>query len=328
MRPSPTQKDISTRHNGVAGKSKPIRHGAVSNKQKAPARSDLPENLKPSVYDFPNFGTYLRAWSEWRRENDSRFSLRGLALRANKSPSLVTMIARGERLTSREVGLELCNAMKITAAEKKYLLLLTDREHARSSGATAEAEKRLAELRPVRGDHVIPLDTFELMSHWYHLTIVEMTQLKSFRDDPIWISEQLGASVTPTMVNDSIGLLIRLGLLERLANGKLQKAHERVRTKANVPSSAIRMYHKQMIQRAHNAIDRQTVTERFVSTLTFPVPADKLESARQMIAEFRDHFVSTLQSNDGPWDEVYHLNLQFIRATACDLRDKNDLAEF
>lgn len=273
------------------------------------------DSTAPSVFSCPSFGSYLAAWVSWRKSADPTFSLRGLAMRARKSPSIVTMIARGERPTTKEVGLNLCKVMGLSASERRYLMALIDREHARSPAAIRECDQKLTSLRPLEADHVIDLDTFELLSQWYHTTIVEMTELRSFRPDPEWIANELGPSVTPAMVSASLDLLQRLGLLELNADGNMRKTHVRLRTTANIPSSAIRSCHKQLIQRAYNAVERQTVDERFLSTLTFPVPMTKQAEARRMIADFRDQFVSTLQSDGGPFDEVYHLNIQFFRAT-------------
>jgi len=226
------------------------------------------------------------------------------------------MIARGERSTTADACADLCRVMGLSAQERKYVGVLVEREHAKSPATVVIAENKLAALRPVGADHVIDSDAFEIVSQWYHLTIVEMTEIKSFRPDPGWIASELGASVTPAMVISSLELLLRLGLLAKTPEGSYRKTHERLRTTANIPSIAIRSCHKQLIQKAYNAVERQSVDERFLSTLTFPVPAHKLNEARQLIAEFRDQFVSTLRTQNEPYDEIYHLNIQFFRATA------------
>jgi hypothetical protein len=46
--------------------------------------------------------------------------------------------------------------------------------------------------RPTRGQRVayrrLTEDTFEVVSHWYHYAILELTAVESFRPDPRWIA--------------------------------------------------------------------------------------------------------------------------------------------
>mgnify|MGYP001594962487 CR=1 FL=1 len=52
----------------------------------------------PSVFEFPSFADYFSQLMEAKRGRESRFSYRALARRLGKrSPSLLAMIARGER---------------------------------------------------------------------------------------------------------------------------------------------------------------------------------------------------------------------------------------
>jgi hypothetical protein len=78
----------------------------------------------------------------------------------------------------------------------------------------------------------------------------------------------------------------------------------------------VRSFHKQVLQRAHTAVDRQSLSERFFTAMTVSVPRAKIATARKLITQFREEFWRAMNTEgDAPPDEVYHLAVQFFRST-------------
>ena len=72
--------------------------------------------------------------------------------------------------------------------------------HLHQSAATLQEVQQLAH------------DTANLVSDWYHFSILELVQLPQFQPDSRWIARVLG--ITPDEVNIAVTRLMRLGLLE------------------------------------------------------------------------------------------------------------------
>lgn len=269
----------------------------------------------PSIQAYETFGGWLAARVAHMKERNPTTSMRALAKRARLSSSLLAMIARDERHPTDDVLSRLALVFDLRQEDVQFASALVGFRRAKSVATRQRHAARLRELRPTHTELLLSLDQIEMISHWRHVTILELTQLSSFVEDPEVIAARLGSFTTPEMVVESIELLLRLGLLRRLDDGKLTKTAAQTRTPRKLPSAAIRGYHKQMLQRAHAAIDRQEMAEMFFAGLTIPVPSSRLPEIKQRIADFRDQLAASLGEERASADEIYHLNIQFFRAT-------------
>lgn len=100
---------------------------------------------------------------------------------------------------------------------------------------------------------LLALDSFSVISDWYHYAILDLTCLKSFKNNPKWIAAKL--SISEPEARQAVERLIRLGML-KTAGGKLVKA-KRFYTNYSegVTSAAHREYQRQVIKKALEAID-------------------------------------------------------------------------
>ncbi len=269
---------------------------------------------RPSIFAYPNFGEFFAAQIEHQRQKNPAFSCRALARRLGRSPSLLTMIARGERMPQTDLVQELAGPMGLSDPEREYAETLVNFQRAKSVPARQRFASKLRQLKPANDDLLLTLDQFEMIANWYHLTVLELTQLPGFVEDLGQISRYLGLTVTPDMVRESIELLLRLGLAARDEKGRLYKVKNVVHTPRNIPSAAIRTFHRQMMMRAHQAVERQSVKERYLTASTLTVPASKLPEVMAKIAAFREQMLADLREAKDA-NEIYQLNIQFFRAT-------------
>ncbi len=272
--------------------------------------------MPPEIYQYSHFGPFLTDYVNYRKEERPGFSLRNLAKRVNRSPSLIAMISRGERIPAPDLTSEICDALKLKAAETKYAVALNNYHRAKTPAAKRKHAELLRILKPKSSDLQLDLDSFEMMSRWYHIVILEMISLQGFKEDRKAIADELGSSVTTKMVKDSIELLIRLGIVTRTKNGKLKRRPNKVLIPKTVPSAAIRSFHKEVLLRAHQAIERQSMKERYFSTATVAVPEHLIPEISEKIANFRDELISFItENNDSKDSRIYHLGFQFFRST-------------
>ena len=276
----------------------------------------------PRIFDYAAFAPFMRDYVEFKSRSSKGTSLRALAKRLGKSPSLLAMVARGERIPTPELTTEVCSALRLDRKQTNYAVVLNGYHRAKEPGAKARFATELRALSPNSKDLLLSLDHFALMANWHHTVIMELLSLPGFIEEPASIARLLGPSVSESMVEESLSLLQRLDLIGRDEHGALRKLPSRVNTPQKVPSAAVRTFHKQVMGRAHVAIERQPIEERFFTTATIPVPKASVPEIRERIVAFRDELLGTIREREHDADEVYHLSLQFFRATQESLSSK------
>lgn len=269
----------------------------------------------PSIFEYADFASYLRSSLEALRPEGTKYSLRNVARRVERSPSLLAMVARGDRRPQPELAAEICRVFGLAKAEVQFAEALVEYERARTVAAKTKAAETLRALKPRHDDLIVDLDSFALIASWHNYTVLELSCTPSFREDPEWISRMLGPTVSVEMAAESLALLQRLGLLVRTESGRLMKASATVRTPKDLTSAAIRRHHKQNLMRAHHAIDRQPIDQRFVTSATIAMPASILPEIKNRVGAFRDELLAFIESQPGPRDAVYQLTIPFFRAT-------------
>lgn len=267
-----------------------------------------------SVLDFEDFSSFFDAVMRQRKLQNKKFSYRHLCRQLGlKSTSQIAMIATGHRTPTPELFHKLCEKLKLTDKETMFAQALLDLQRSRSDTERKFCLERLQYFRASEGTKLMELDTFEFMSAWYHIAIIETTKLLDFKSDPEWIARRLGKDIDVETVRTSLALLTRLGFLEQLAEGTYRATSASLTTPHNIPSAAIRHYHEQMLHKATEALHHQPVDSRFFCGVTLPIDVSRLQLAQEAILEFRDRLFALAQTGEN--QEVYHLGVQFFRVT-------------
>ncbi len=113
--------------------------------------------------------------------------------------------------------------MNLSPLETQRFCDLVESEHARS------AEKRkLAELRLNRSEVedsylTLQMDSFHLISDWYHFAIIQLLELPKIKNDPAWIARSL--DISRIEAEAAIARMLRMDLIEE-KDGYLKKTKE------------------------------------------------------------------------------------------------------
>lgn len=158
-------------------------------------------------------------------------------------------------------------------------------------------------------------DTFRVIADWYHYAILSLAKMRTNRSSPEWIASRLGISSLDAKTG--LDRLKRLGLIE--CNGfRMRRRVGSLDTTHDVPSSAIRKFHKQNLRLAELSIERDSVAEREITSLTIAFDPKRIERVRSMIRKFRTRMASYLES-DNP-SRVYNFSIQFFPVSSKGVR--------
>ena len=240
-----------------------------------------------------NFRLWLQKQFTERCKKNSRYSLRAFAKHLNFDASSLSQILSGKRPISKNLVNEICKKLSAGPRELKAFGLM--------EVPNGEDQDYLQ----------VGLDSFSVISDWYHYAILELTFVSDFKADAKWISKKL--SITVEEAKAAVERLKRLELVLE-ENGSLVKSSKLLTNHSSVNTSAAhKELQKQVIEKALLAVDETTAEEKDITSMTMAVNEENIEKARLLIKKFRRDMCALLE--DGEQSRVYNLGIQLYPIT-------------
>ncbi len=269
------------------------------------------------VQRFDQYQDFLGNVLEMRQRQNPKYSMRAFARDLDLSPSRVSEILNRKKGISHETACQIGSSLGLSEAETYHLCDLVQLQHARSDQAREMARKRVNLAKGEKEFTQLDHDAFAIISDWYHYAIIELTTVDGFVDNEAWIASRLDITLTEARL--AVERLLRLGLLVR-ESSTLVKTSRQLTTTNEVPSEAIRSFHRQILAKAEVALEQQPVGERDYSTITVATSKTKIAEAKRRIGKFRRSLLAFLEEHDSAADEVYCLALEFFRLTQKEIK--------
>lgn len=249
--------------------------------------------------------------SSQSRALSDKYLAKTLGYRSSRS---IGMVLEGKRLPSSEMLLQISNHLNLDDSEKLYLDLLVQRERlVRKKKSVDLVESEMKRLNASTKDKKILEDAyFSYVAEWYHFALKQLVASPSFRGDLNWIQRRLKNKISIEEIKSAFQNLKLLGLVREKA-GKLIVSTPTVTTNHDVPSEKIRQHHKQMMARASEALEEESVENREFFSLTFRVNRKNMPSLKKQIRRFKDSIESQFEAEES--DDVFQMNLQLFPHT-------------
>ena len=242
-----------------------------------------------------------------RVQRNNSYSLGAFARDIGLSPQRLSHIFSGRHGLSPEAASEVAERLGLNPKEQKFFCALVSKKHSRSGLMKVQAEKTVEDIKKVYQE--IDMDQFKIISDWYHFAIMELTLLDSFEDSPEWISDVLG--ITLDQAQKGIERLLRLELLRKNKQGKLELTGSFFANPNGTPSEAIRNYHRQLMMKGMDALSEQSLLEREFSSNIYAIDESDIDLVRNEIKAFREN-LDRIFSLSSKKTKVYCLGLQFF----------------
>lgn len=265
-----------------------------------------------SIFQYQSARRYLLDYVS-QRKSDPTFSIRKWTKSMGmNSHAHFVMILQGKRPLNLKLAPALAQGMRLSTSERQYFQALIQFDH-----ASSEDEKNLCllwlnDLNPGTHFKVQVVDEYLVISHWVHMAILAMAELKESIGTAEAIHKRLGGRVPLHEVRCALERLRDLGFIE-IKGDRILVLSGRVTTRDDVANRGAREYHKQVAQLGVAAIEQQTTNEREYQSFALSVPKNKIILAKEMIRKFRTQLCRAMASEAG--DEVYQATIQFFRLT-------------
>lgn len=270
----------------------------------------MPRALTVNVYEFLDYREFLRAAYDDLKQRQRGFSYRWFARRAGmSSPNFLKLVIEGSRNLTAQSAEQFAGALGLNTRETEFF-----RELVAFNQAATAAEKnahfaRIASYRSHKSVKRLEHNTFEYLSHWYYPAIRELVSCHGFHEDPEWIARQLRPRITAPQARKAIAALVKLGVLERDAEGTLRQGEPLLSTGPEVRSLAVGNFHRKMMERAAASIDTIDRTKREISGVTVALSAEGFEMFKAKIHALRAELLELSAEESAP-TRVVQFNFQ------------------
>jgi uncharacterized protein (TIGR02147 family) len=200
-------------------------------------------------------------------------------------------------------------ALGLSGQMSELFVNLVTAHHGRDPRTKKSAEKRVQRDLSQLDFYRLSEDSWQLIADWYYFAILELTKLSSCDSSHSYFSKALG--LPQQVVSDAIARLLRSNLLKR-AKGRLVATNANVAVgDSGMPNDAIRLGHKQTLERAIHAIYNQNLEQRHFSSINFVMSRDALPRAKELIRNFRRELAAEVRKFPAA-DRVYTLSVQLF----------------
>lgn len=256
-----------------------------------------------------NYQQILLQEFENRCKRNSAYSLRAFSRDIQIPVSSLSMVLAGKQGLSVTAAEKIADRMQLTVDEKKYFCALVQSKHSRSKARREEANTVLQsnEIQTTE----LSIEAFKVVADWHHFAILELTHLSTFQSKSEWIAAKIG--ITVPECKTAIARLQKLGLLEKV-DGRWTKTKNFLATHNGVPSRSLKNYHHQILGKAAEAIDTQSVEQRDLGATIFAMNEEDMTWAREEILKFRKALTTRLAGSKNK-TKLYALSTQLFSLT-------------
>jgi uncharacterized protein (TIGR02147 family) len=256
------------------------------------------DRRQPAAYDIPSL---LRERLRAAMRRNPRFSLRSFAKQLGIDHSTLSQVLRSKRRLSPR-------ALK---AVGKCMGLSEETIQAYEQSLRKKLNSKSAS-QDIRSFH-FDLDTFQLLSVWYHYAILELIQVQGFKTDSRWIANTLGIAVED--VNVTLQRLLRLGLLEMSGRDRwIDKSGDAEFHSSVLTEAASNQMNQEIHELAVYAIKRVSSQHRVHRQMVLAVDSTGLPRLKMLANEFMKELRALVSEGDTK-DDVYQVEISLFPVT-------------
>ncbi len=254
-----------------------------------------------------DYRAILRAELGRRQQKNAAYSLRAFARDVSLSPAHLSAILAGKESLSLAAARRLAARLGYGPDGSGFLEILLRLDKCTNGTERRRIKGEAVKFLKTRLDcHQLQLDQFAAIADWHHLAILCAAELTAFNGSVQRIAKALGTTLATA--TDAVKRLARVGLANWDQHDKVKPLKSKTRTPSNVPSAAIRAFHKQVLARACDQLDFWPPEQRYIRTSLVAIPKSVMPAMQEALEETLNAFVAKFEDRPSA-DQVYQLSL-------------------
>lgn len=261
---------------------------------------------RPQIVTYTSHHAFVADMFAWFKSIASVRSYRWAAKRVDMAPGHLSNVAKGTRSVPVDKIEAISGLFELSADEREVFRLLVARDRAGDPEAIQSIDDILAGKRAIHEASRATVSHADLVYTWYVAAVAECLRLPGARRDADWICTHLGPAVTLDQARHALALL---DAAERRVGAEALRT---VSTGFSAPEEEGREVHRQLIQRAANALETGAPESQRFESVTAAVSSETLTRLEELTRRFVANVVETCKRDEGRKTDVVQLNVHLF----------------
>jgi uncharacterized protein (TIGR02147 family) len=267
------------------------------------------------ITEYLDYRIYLRDFYEARKGESAIFSYRLMASRVKMDVSYLAKVFSGQRHIPENKVEDFIKLCKLADRDAEFFRILVLFSRAKGDAEGRTLFEQLLRLQGTDAKALTP-DQYNYYSRWYFTAIRATIGLRKWAPDAMEMGKSLDPEISPELVQTSLDLLTRLGLVQTHGES-LELCDKHITTGSDVTSFVVRSFQKEMISLATRSLDVHPKEVRDMSTVTLAMSRGAMDDIRDLLSECRNAICRRV-AEDSEADCVYQMNIQLFPLSKLD----------
>ena len=199
--------------------------------------------------------------------------------------------------------------LALSGRQAEYFELLYSAAVTKDKGKREELMAKALSLRDVHL-HDLKQAELKLLENWWIPAVRAYLELNGGVVNLKQIAKDICPPITEEQAKEAIDTLLEVGLIKKMASGKLALTDAHLTVGGPEKAKAVRHFQKEVLRLAAESLENTPVEERNVSTLTLSVDQVCFDDLGDMLKEFRRLIQKRVDGAKNP-DRVMQLSMAF-----------------
>lgn len=272
--------------------------------------------LRPDIYKYHDYRVFLKETMVYLQQQDSEFSLRKLAQKADLATGYLPMVLSGKRNLSHNAVDALKKPLHLKPDEVSYLKYMTELNDSDSRDHKLEILKKMQKFQKYEEGNSKELEAYKYLTKWQYVALREMMNLETFKDNIDWIQERLTFAATPKEITEGLDFLLKNHFVTKTKNKYLPK-EKIIDCFDGIYRLSLGEFYKQIFQLAIESIDKVPRSERLILGHTMAASPEAFTQISQVLQEAFEK-VRDIERNDKNKKQLYQVTFASFPLTKKD----------
>ena len=236
--------------------------------------------------DIADYRDFLKDYYERRKAEMPFYSYRMMGDKLGLDSSYLYRVLQKKQHLPAHALQAAKEILALSGREAEYFDLLFSAAVSKDKAKKEELMAKALSLRDVER-HSLQAAELKLLENWWIPAVRAYLDLNGGVVNVKQIAKDICPPITEDQVNEAIEILKEVGLVKKLASGRLALTDAHLTVGGPEKAQAVRKFQRQVLALASDSLDNVPVTERNVSTLTLSVDQSCFEDLGEMLREFR-----------------------------------------
>jgi uncharacterized protein (TIGR02147 family) len=266
----------------------------------------------PRILQYLDYRDFIRDHCDYRKTIDPGFSQRAFAREAELPPtcsSLLPSVIKGRRNLSPNLRIKFAKALGLSERDFRYFDLLVQFNQAKGMIEKNHFFDLLTKFRSSRA-RIVGEGQYRYYSKWYHSAVWTYFSIDQKQRHPAIIASRIFPAITATQAEESIRLLLSLGLIQKTASG-YATTDKHLYTEKDLKAMATRQHLHEMTDTAMSVLESVPPERRQYNALMFSVSEAGFQAVKDRIRSFQEE-LREIVDHDKQEDRIYSLTMQLF----------------